>query len=148
MIKPISTIKRKCKDCDGKKEIHNHKLKGKCYINCLGKKCKSCKSTGQQKTEITPLRDFEKCPCKDCHSFFHMAMDIVTNEKLSETCPDCQFWCKGTGYKIPFKDYEIKKVSEMVHIASGFFPNHDLFKMLENKYNLKDEDKLVVRKKW
>jgi len=135
MVNPILVFKQKCK-CGCHNQYSSMRL-----VYCLHHSC-----TGQ--------RDFEKCDCKDCHSFFHKIMDIVTNEKLSDTCPDCQFWCKGTGYKIPFKDYEIKKVSEINcrYNMKLFCSREDCIEceirsQLEGEHNLKGEDKVVINYK-
>jgi len=52
-MKPILTIKQKCKEC-----------KGTGYPADARKNCKSCKGTGQQTIAVYSLKDFEKC--KNC----------------------------------------------------------------------------------
>ena len=53
----------------------------------------TCKGTGQQEMEIYDLKDFEKC---------------YTTLNHHNLCV-----CKGTSYKIPFKDYEIKTIKNL-----------------------------------
>ena len=116
-LKPLPTIKQKCKDgChDGTRLDHES-------IDCL-----DCKGSGIQTKEIYALRDFEKCPRCLGSGFIH---GQVTCDK-----------CKSTGYIIPFKNYEIKKVSEIFDILQpyGYFE-------FKKEHNLKEEDELVIRK--
>ena len=131
--KPLLTIKRKCKcNCHDNKEmtfVHSEE-------NC------KCSRTGTQETEIYALRDFEKCK-----------MGFIGQHP--KYCAD---GCNGTGYKIPFKDYEIKRVSEiteeeaklMLKEIYNFNAYHKInlncLKMWLNlKHNLKEDDKVVVR---
>ena len=73
---------------------------------------------GQQEIEIYALRDFEKCTyCAKC-------------------CSNCDY----TGYKIVFKDYGIKKISEIITNKIKLYR-----KMVE--HNLKEDDKIVVVRK-
>jgi len=112
--KPILTIKQKCRECDGIKIIIDKSVEKDMQMKAGVYVCKSCKGTGQQTTEIYALRDFKD---KNKKSPFY--------------------------YKIiPFKDYEIKKVSEITQkewIAIG--------EPIMVTHNLKEDDKLVVRVK-
>ena len=99
------------------------------------------KGTGTQPQNIYALRDFEKCNL------------FGRNHSIS-----CKV-CKGTGYKIPFKDYEIKKVSEIVDFIIPTRNNkdgtvniedhnynqkiRDFLKNLKD-LNLKEDDKVVI----
>ena len=117
--KPILTIKQKCRKC--KPPIPQ-------VTNEFGKlMCKSCKGTGQQETEIYPLRDFERC---------------YTTMTHDELC-----LCKGTGHKIPFKDYEIKTVKDVRVIKEVVTIRKDDLINFKLNNNLKETDKLVIKKK-
>jgi len=110
MIKPILVLKQKCRYCIDGKVIGVKKIED----------CEMCKGT--QETEITPLRDFEKCDRRTKRD------ELFVGHELCE--------CKGTGYKIPkeYEPYEIKKVSEI--------KTHRFTLMKE--YNLKEDDKVVI----
>jgi len=124
--KPLLTIKGKCPKCEDHYEDRNF--------------CKICNCSGQQTIEITPLRDFEKCEEK-WHKNFNGIYGKVK-------CYKCGFIRNEIGYKIPkeYEHYEIKKVckvmwenKEITKLEGGF----EIFK----KHNLKDDDKVVVRRK-
>ena len=116
--KPILTTKVKCKECDGTNisDIYNYAdfVEGESEEP---RKCKSCKGKGSTTTEIYALRDFEN------------------KKRISP------FGQKG--YIIPFKDYEIKKVSE---IQKEYFKWKGSYKFMELmvKHNLKEDDKIVI----
>jgi len=136
MIKPILALKQKC-------EIDNfpHLQRGsekKHKQDC------ECEGTGSQEVKIYALRDFEKC------------YTTLNHHKLCV--------CKGTGYKIPFKDYEIKKVSEITEeeasdlIIEGklklkipyvsFEKNtwkENLIDYFYSEHNLKEGDSVVIK---
>ena len=57
--KQILTIKQKCRECNGKSFTSDKNIRP--YENDEFYSCPKCKGTGQQETELTPLRNFEKC---------------------------------------------------------------------------------------
>ncbi len=127
--KLILTIKQKCEECDGT----GHKKFFECY-KCVGK--------GQQIIHIYPLRNLEKCDC-----LIHVkAYDKNRIPIYYEDVSDCKR-CDGTGYKIPFKDYEIKKVSEVncdycqrgKQCSSATCLKNNL-----DKHKLKENDEIVL----
>lgn len=87
---------------------------------CVTANCYFCKGIGEQEIEIYALRDFEKI-----HQFVNTNGKLITEKQ----------------YKIHFKDYEIKKVSELKFkkfknfITEGFLIHH----------NLKEDDKIVIK---
>ena len=117
-IKLIVTIQERCREC-----------KGTGYPADARNNCKSCKGTGEQEAKIYDLRDFEKCEA------------TLDNPPENWHCIDGN---KCTGYIIPkeYKPYEIRKVSEIIQDSFIGFNNS-----LKLKHNLKEEDKLVVRRR-
>ena len=100
--------------------------------------CTSCKGTGEQTTEIYALRDFEKCEQK-WHNRFNGVYGTVK-------CQECGFMRYKIGYKIPFKDYEIKSITALMFINKEFEYANRFYKFTE-KHNLKEDDRLVIRTK-
>jgi len=132
--KPILTIKQKCGECGGIKIIIDKSVEKDMQMKAGVYVCKFCKSI-QQTTEIYALRDFEKC---NTHS---RVPESFTHKK-----------CQGIGYIIPkeYEPYEIKKVSE-IECKYGV-PKGCCYKDcwqcdLIHEYNLKGDDKVVVRVK-
>jgi len=135
--KPILTIQEKCKYCNG--ERYEDKVLGLLL-------CAKCDGKGTQTTEITPLREF-KCGTCNGQGGWYIGNE-ETGEGDGESCQDC----KGTGYKIPkeYEPYEIKKVSE-IECKYGV-PKGCCYKDcwqcdLIHEYNLKEDDKIIVRVK-
>ena len=133
MIKPI-VIKQKCGECGGIKIIIDKSVEKDMQMKAGVYVCKFCKSI-QQTTEIYALRDFEKC---NTHS---RVPESFTHKK-----------CQGIGYIIPkeYEPYEIKKVSE-IECKYGV-PKGCCYKDcwqcdLIHEYNLKEDDKIIVRVK-
>lgn len=148
--KPIITIKQKCNNC---------KKRGYTTTHCYG-----CEGTGQQTIEIYNLKDFEKCDCQipvsktrkeelqtkciNCGIKFDLVSAIFT-----PICNRCRLEryskCKHIGYKIPFKDYEIKKISEITEEFKGLYSSEkitaeDCSNWFEVKENIKEDDKIVM----
>lgn len=121
--KPILTIKEKCKECGGTGTAFYGTSQ---YLNV----CVSCGgrygNKGLQTTELYLLRDFEKC--NFCGGIGKSMLSLKGKLCVS---------CDGMGYKIPFKNYEIKKVSEMQGLVRAKLFTH----------NLKEDDKIVLRRK-
>src|SRR3990167_8093627 len=102
MIKPFLTIQERCRECSGRGYFSTAIVGTDDFTSS---DCHKCKGKGTQTAEITPLKEpyFEKCNFIDCS----------VNAKGIKLIKQC-FICKNTGYQIPFKDYEIKKVSEIM----------------------------------
>src|SRR3990167_11100727 len=133
--KLILTIKQKCGECNGSKNTDNcspnayfcEKTKKKINLSYHCHNCKSCKGKGTQTAENYDLRDFEKC---DCGGRF----------------PNCG--CVNPQRYIPFKDYKIKKVSEILtDINKNDSYKADILYIKFKKHNLKEDDKLMVRRR-
>jgi len=163
--KPILVLKQKCKECkgDGNTNIHrshykftNDEFRAK-ELECCPDlcDCNVCKGTGQQEIKIYTLKDFKICKffiCVEGRVLAKYGRGVIPHNK-----------CKGTGYKIPFKDYEIKKVSEITEeeaklilieikklsepfIFIGKEPtiNRIVEYWFKEKHNLKEDDKVVI----
>jgi len=165
-MKPILTIKQKCRECLGKKEML-HKDSGTIWT------CPYCSGTGEQETEIYALRDFDECEdlefeeCPNCdegYSHHDCGEDtcccIDTSNNVE--CDECngkgnfmshELCCKGTGYKIPkeYEPYEIKKVSGITKEMYILYNDRKIdgfqfdkcCRMLE-KHNFKEDDNVVI----
>lgn len=137
IMKPILTIKQKCKDCNGKGSVFGWINPTKSYPHAFIN-CNTCKGTGQKTKKIYALRDFEKC---DCYCHYAYPRLFTRHNPKSKKCK-----CKGIGYIIPFKDYEIKSVERLQfefaterHNAEVFNLNYAL-----REHNLKEDDKVVI----
>lgn len=122
--KPILIIKVECEYCQGGE-----------LITSPDKVCRYCNGTGFQSKEIYKLEGFEKCDYDFCNG------EGLCEADRDYPCPYCKH-----GYKIPFKDYEIKKVSELRKFE--YLPKiQDRFKFDEvmEKHNLKEDDKMVIK---
>ena len=130
--KPILTIKQKCNTLY-KEEIKNS------LQDWFGHPlvCK-CTGTGTQTLEIYPLKDFEKCDDLNC--FDGVLYCDKKDCKDKGECPGHTHKDCYKGYKIPFKDYEIKSVKQYWMESIGIS-----LTTWESKYNLKEDDKVVVR---
>lgn len=117
--KPILTIKQKCSNSKRCMYGITEAWDG------VQRRCRKCKGKGQQEKKIYALRDFEK-----------IERGYYTRRMKSE------------GYKIPFKDYEIKKVSEIYrelwHERDDWGLDETDFKVFE-EHNLKENDKVVIK---
>jgi len=120
--KPILTIKQKCKR-------YEHNVGGTLIhdSNC-------CNGTGTQEIEIYNLKDFE--------------VDVATMTRygLRDGFP------RHKEIQIPFKNYEIKKVSEITEQMYILYNNKKIDGLQFDRYcrgleehNLKEDDKVVVR---
>ena len=137
--KPIATIKTKCKECqeeDGSPHIHTSACQGM-YEGC--QEC--CKGTGEQEIKLYSLKDFEKC--NGCSGTgIQLGKGGSTPNSLilvEQECEDCK---DGIGYKIPFKNYEIKKISD---IPIEDMDKNEIWEAMV-EHNLKEDDKIVLRK--
>ena len=127
MIKPILIINQKC-------ECNNFELPDEI------EHMPNCKVSGTQPLNIYALRDFEIC--KYCE-------DLL---RIGEHNPPYPFVrriicknCNSTGYKIPFKDYEIKKVSEIKHLlVDKHLSDFGFNQVILKQFNLKEDDKVVI----
>jgi len=81
--------------------------------------------------EIYALRDFKKCEYCEDGDLWDM-LDL--HDKTYIQCPKC----KGDGYKIPFKNYEIKKVSEIANSNYRFSGSNLVSR------GFKPDDKVVI----
>ena len=160
MVKPILTIKQKCTSSWSGFTKYNTLVPASFHP----KDCK-CKGTGEITKSYTPLRDVEKI-CNNCKHDIDYHSEIL-HHRVST--PFRLFWsldCRWNncdcikpelGYKIPFKDYEIKKVSEIaregeaeaIHKKIGFknwSPNRikEIEFWFREEHNLKEDDKVVI----
>ena len=134
---PILKATEKCRENKGLDDGRNR---------CKILNHKNCKGTGSITTTYTPLRDFERYRKGQClcghFRFKDHRWDWET--EFTHECKkcDCKKYRVGyTSYKIPFKSYEIKKVSE---IKFDEEKNNVQFKQIVKLNQLKDEDKLVI----
>jgi len=118
MKQPILSIKVLCKECkDGiLDEFDEEEQTWGC----------KCKGTGQQTKSYYPLTEeyFERCKCW-CHQ-----------KKIQLKC-GCE---DNFGFKILFKDYEIKTIKDF---SIGFMDKNDIWELME-EHNLKESDKIVI----
>ena len=160
--KPIITIERKCEECSSGKIVTD--MTGESRFREIDvDDCESCNGIGQQKIEIYDIREFK---CKTCASpiitFTFPADGIGADKNKSYIDRGILFQhkpCKGTGHIIPkeLEPYEIKKVSEIIPILDdaeiysivkddkGKWSN-DMYLWFEQKHNLKEDDRIVIRK--
>ena len=115
--KPLLTIKQKC-SCKcyycNQRDMHSE---------CKKDNFNSCSGTGEQESNIYALRDFEECNPKNHHGW------------------ECSK-CNCNGYKIPFKDYEIKTILDLDLELD--FDNRNKLKDIRRKYKFKEDDKVVI----
>ncbi len=126
--KPILSIKQNCTRCIGSGVLNKYSS----AINCL-----DCKGSGTQPQNIYDLRDFEKCEFCYFGELVEHADDIPSRQELSgEPC----LKCNGTGYKIPFKDYEIKTIEDL--------HGNDLIteKDWEKLEQFEEDEKIVIKR--
>src|SRR3990167_8955568 len=111
MVKPILTIKQKCWICP--------KCKDQCIERIIGKSkvydCQTCKDQISSEA-ICTFEMYRKGECicghlrrKDHITYFEGKIENNYNCKRCK----CGKYQRGTGYKIPFKDYEIKSANEL-----------------------------------
>ena len=86
------------------------------HSECKKDNFNSCSGTGEQESNIYALRDFEECNPKNHHGW------------------ECSK-CNCNGYKIPFKNYEIKKVSEITEDEIGSWYNYRITNRMVGKYS-------------